>query len=260
MKPNELILAAAAILVPATEASAQVVGDYRVRVGIGAQVRPEFPGAEDSEVAPYPSFSFAKGDKPFSLGAPDDSLGIGLISSGGFSAGPAVALMSSRQNSDVGAPVGKVPWTFEAGAFVQQQIGDSFRLRGEVRRGVGGHGGLVGHIGVDYMARDADKWTFTIGPRVRFANGRYMREYFGVTPEAALATGLPTYRPDGGVKAVGMASGATYSLGGPLGLFSYVRYDRLVGDAKRSPIIRQLGSRNQWSAGVGLSYVFNLKI
>ena len=79
-------------------------------------------------------------------------------------------------------------------------------------------------------------------------------------PGTALATGLPAYRPDGGVRAIGAISGFTYSLGGPLGLFGYTRYDRLVGDAAKSPIVREYGSRNQWSAGLGVSYTFNLKI
>jgi outer membrane protein len=41
-------------------------------------------------------------------------------------------------------------------------------------------------------------------------------------------------------------------------LFGYARYERLVGDAARSPIIRALGSRNQLSGGVGLNYTFTI--
>ena len=98
----------------------------------------------------------------------------------------------------------------------------------------------------------------SIGPRLLFSDARYQRAYFGVTPAASLASGLPAYRPGGGVHAVALASGLTYALNNRWGLFGYARYERLVGDAARSPIIRELGSRNQLSGGIGLNYPFTI--
>ena len=57
---------------------------------------------------------------------------------------------------------------------------------------------------------------------------------------------------------VAVASGVTYALSNRWGLFGYARYERLVGDAAKSPIIRELGSRNQLSGGVGLNYTFTI--
>lgn len=253
-------VASAAILLTDAAACAQVVGTYRVRVGLGAQVEPAYPGADSTDIGIYPKFSVAKDDKPFSLGAPDDSLSIALVSSKGFSAGPVLAITSGRDPDEVGAPVGEVGRTVEVGAFAQHFLSDSFRIRAQARKGFGGHKGLVGSVGADYLARDADKWTVSIGPRLRFGDDKYMNAFFGVSPQAALAANIPTYDPGGGVRAVGAVTGFTYSLGGALGLFGYGRYDRLVGDAADSPIVRNYGSRDQFSAGLGLSYVFNLKI
>jgi outer membrane protein len=39
---------------------------------------------------------------------------------------------------------------------------------------------------------------------------------------------------------------------------AYARYERLVSDAGRSPLIRTYGSRDQISAGLALSYTFRL--
>jgi outer membrane protein len=61
------------------------------------------------------------------------------------------------------------------------------------------------------------------------------------------------------VHAVGLASGLSYQFNPRFGLFGYARYERLVGDAARSPIVRQYGSRNQMSAGLGLSYTFRVR-
>ena len=260
MKSLLALAGIAAAVLPIAEASAQLVGTFRVRPGVGVQIRPEYPGADKSEWAPYFNFSIARDDNPFRVGAPDDSFGIGLISSDGFSAGPIAAIEGSRKESDVGAPVGKVPTTFEAGAFVQHEFGESFRLRGEVRKGIGGHEGIVGSVGADHIWRDGDRYAVSVGPRLLFSNARYQRAYFGVSPEAALASGLEPHRPGGGLHAIAATSGMQYSLGGGWGLFGYARYERLVGDARKSPIVRELGSPNQFSAGIGLNRTFTIKL
>lgn len=260
MRHFSFLMAIAAIALPASQALAQPEGSYRVRAGLGAQIIPDFPGSDDTEWALYPQLSVAKGDELFAAGAPDDSFDLRLISSGGFAAGPVAKITSGRRDSKVGAPVGDVSTTIEAGAFVQQTLGESFRLRGEVRKGIGGHDGFVGNAGGDFIARDGDKYVFSVGPRVIFSDSRYQRTYFGVTPEAALASGLPVYRPDGGIHALALVSGIDYAIGGGWGLFGYARYERLVGDAKKSPIVREFGSPNQFSAGLGINRTFNLRL
>jgi outer membrane protein len=252
-----LLLAAAFLLVP-SPAAAQESDVLRVRLGLGAQIRPEFIGAKDREVAPLIDIDIARGTNPFRFEAPDDSFALPLFASGGFSAGPAANIESSRKDSDVGRPVGKVPTTFELGAFAQYEASESLRLRGELLKGIGGHEGLVGAVGGDYIWRDEDRYVVSVGPRLLFSDGRYQRAYFGLEPAAALASGLPAYRPDGGLHAVAVASGLSYQFSPRWGMFGFARAERLVGDAAKSPIVRELGSRNQLSAGLGLSYTFNI--
>lgn len=253
------LLACTAILVTATPAAAQDEDDFRVRVGLGGQIKPKFIGSDETQLLPLFDLDLARGDKPFPFEAPDDSFGIRLFSKGGFSLGPAANIQSKRKESDVGAPVGKVKTTIEVGGFAEYELSDSFRLRGDLRKGIGGHDGLVGSVGADYFWRDGDRYVFSIGPRVLASNARFQRAYFGVDSVAALASGLPAYRPDGGIYAVAAASGLSYQFNPRFGLFGYARYERLVGDAAKSPIIRELGSRNQLSGGLGLSYTFTVK-
>lgn len=253
------LLAVAATFAIATPALAQDREDLRVRVGLGGQLKPSFIGSDDHDVLPLVDVDIAKGDNPFPFESPDDAFGIRLIDKNGFAAGPVVNLQAKRKESDVGAPVGKVPFTVEVGGFAEYDLSDAFRLRAELRKGVGGHNGLIGSVGADYISRDADRYVFSIGPRVLFSNARFQREYFGVDSEHALASGLPAYKPDAGIHAVALASGLSYQFDQRFGLFGYARYERLVGDAADSPIIREYGSRNQLSGGLGLSYTFNVK-
>ena len=256
---KHILIAIAAVLPAWSAASAQDAEDLRVRVGLGAQVRPDFIGADTTEVAPLWRVNIAKGAEPFNFSAPDYSFGIPLISSGGFSAGPAGNIESGRKNSDLDVPVGKVKTTVEAGAFASYELRDSFYLRGEVLKGLGGHEGLVGTLGADKIWRDGDRYVFSVGPRLLFSDSRYQRAYFGVSPDAALASGLPAYRPSGGIHGVAAASGISYQFDPRWGVFGYGRYERLVGDAAKSPIVRELGSRNQLSGGLGLSYTFTIR-
>ena len=265
---KRLLIASAALLCPWSAAFAQDAPppetaksrDLRVRVGLGAKVQPEYIGADKLDVGPLFDLDFARGSDPFKFESPDDRFGIAVYSKNGFAFGPAASIQGSRKQKDVGAPVGTVKTTFELGAYAQYEAKDSFRIRGEMVKGLGGHDGLVGSVGIDKIWRDGDRYVFSVGPRVQLSDGRYQRAYFGVSPSAAVATGLPVYRPDGGVHAVGLSSGLSVQFSDRFGLFGFARYDRLVGDAAKSPIVREFGSRNQLSAGAGLNYTFNLRL
>lgn len=259
MPMKAAFLACAALLTVSTPAVAQDEDDYRVRIGLGGQIRPAYPGADEYDVRPLFDFDLARGTNPFPFEAPDDSFGIRLFSKGGFSVGPTLNIQGKRKESDVGAPVGKVSTTVEVGGFAEYQASESVRLRGEFRKGLGGHDGWVGLIGADRVWRDGDRYVFSIGPRVHVSDAKFQRAYFGVDSEAALASGLPMYRPKGGIYALGAASGLSYQFNPRFGLFGYARYERLIGDAAKSPIVRQYGSRDQLSGGIGLNYTFTVK-
>lgn len=229
------------------------------RIGLGAELKPEYPGADKLGLGPLVNVDIRRGDEEFEFEAADESFGFPLLSTGSFGFGPALNIEGSRRPSEVGAAVPKVSTTLEAGGFVQYELSPSFRLRSELRQGLGGHDGLVGNVGGDFIARDGDKYVFSIGPRLLFSNGRYHRAYFGVTPETAAATGLPAFRPGGGIYGVGATAGLLFQIGGPWGVYSYARYDRLLEDAKNSPITRRFGSANQLSGGLALTYTFRVR-
>ncbi|MEO7826634.1 MAG: MipA/OmpV family protein, partial [Allosphingosinicella sp.] len=228
----------------------------RIRVGLGAQLKPSYPGSDGYSLRPLVDVALSRGSKPFDFEAPDESFGPSLIKAGGLEIGPALNFEGRRTAKDVGAALDKVPFTFEAGAFAQYAFGPSFRVRTELRKGLGGHDGLIGQAGADYVARHGDDWLFSVGPRVTVSDGRYQRAYFGVTAPEALRTGLAAYRPGGGVQAVGATVGFLKQLTKRFGLYSYAKYDRLVGDAARSPVVRTYGSRDQLSGGLALTYTF----
>jgi len=235
---------------------AQPKEPLRVRVGAGAQIVPTFPGSRDTHVTPFPDFAIARGSKEFVFEAPDEPFGFTIVHAGGIEVGPSITFQGKRRRIDTGASMDEVGFSLEAGGFVQFWLAPRVRLRVEGRRGLSGHRAWVGSAGADYVVRDGDKYVFSIGPRVNLSDSKYQAAYFGVNAGEALRTGLPVYRPKGGVHSVGAIAGANYALAGRWGLVGYVRYDRLVGDAADSPFIASYGSRDQTSGGVGLTYTF----
>ncbi len=229
---------------------------FRTRVALGAQLVPSFPGSDEVSVRPLIDVSRARGETQFDFEAPDESFGFPLLRSGALAIGPAIGLEGSRGAEDVGAAVPKIGFTFELGAFIQYQLAERIRARVELRRGLGGHAGWIGIASADYVMRDKDDWLVSIGPRLTLADDRYQSAYFGIAPGDAAASGLPTFRAGGGLQAAGVAALYLRRLSPRWGLYTYGKYDRLLGDAGASPIVRQLGSRDQISGGMALSYTF----
>ena len=249
-------MAALALLVPQPSLAQEAEEPRRTRVGLGVQVVPSYPGSDSVNIRPLFEFGRARGDDFFEFEAPDESFGFPVLSAGRLAIGPAVNLQGSRTAEDVGADLPKVGFTVEAGAFAQFTVSDRVRLRGELRRGLGGHDGWIGSVGADFVTRRGDDWQLSAGPRLTFADDAYNDAYFSVAPEDSAASGLPAYSAGGGLQSAGVTVGYLRQFTRRWGIYSYAKYDRLVGDAADSPIVRQHGSRNQLSGGVALTYTF----
>lgn len=228
-------------------------------IGAGGQMLPKYPGADDYGLNPLVTGFLRREGAPIPFRTPDDGFGIGLLGHDSVvDFGPLLQFQGERDEADVGAAVGDVDFTVEAGAFVNFNISPNFRIRLEGQKGLGGHEGLVGALAADFAVRGGNDTLFTIGPRLRLNDDDYADAYFGVTPAVAAATGLPVYDPDGGIRAVGAIAGITHQISRNFGIYGYAGYDRLVGDAANSPIVRNFGSRDQFSAGLALFVSFSI--
>jgi outer membrane protein len=132
-----------------------------------------------------------------------------------------------------------------------------FRAVAAVRQGFGGHDGIVGEGGVDFVVEPVPPLTVSVGPRVSFASEDYMETYFGVDAAQSAASGLPVFDAEGGIKGVGVEAEWRYALTRRWALVGEAGYERLVSDAADSPIT-EVGSENQFSAALGLTYRFGL--
>ncbi|MFK4574434.1 outer membrane scaffolding protein for murein synthesis (MipA/OmpV family) [Bradyrhizobium ottawaense] len=102
--------------------------------------------------------------------------------------------------------------------------------------------------------------TISAGPRFTWKSTKATAPYFGVDAAQALASGLPSYNARGGAHSVGFGSQVSYRINPQWEVHAYVEYEKLLGDAADSPLVKLRGSSNQTTVGLGASYSFDFRI
>lgn len=241
-------------------ASPQPASDgWIVTVAGNVLAAPRFPGSNRYSIFGYPTVDFRRMGEPARFSAPDEGPSFPLIATPSFQFGPTVRYRAGRYFGDDRKSLfglRDVKWSLEPGLFAEYWFGDILRARGELRYGVHGYDGFVGNLALDWVQRYG-RFTLSAGPRLAFGDTAFTRAYFGVTPiEAALNGRVAPYKPSGGVTSLGALGTVSYAWSEQWATTVFAGYDRLVSDAGRSPIARNLGSRDQFTVGAGLSYSF----
>lgn len=229
--------------------------DFVFVLGIGGIVVPEFDGADDYELRPRPIISVEYLSIP-GLGAFGGKDGRGL------SIGPSFGYVGERDASDFDGLAGldDVDATYEAGIKASYEW-DYAEVYGAVRYAFGGADGIVGEVGANLIARPTERIVLKAGPTASFASSDYMDAYFGVTTSEAFNSDgrLSAYDSDGGFKSVGVAASARYEIFTDWFVNADASYERIVGEAKDSPIVKA-GSADQFTFGLGVSKRFSLDL
>lgn len=222
----------------------------------GVSLAPEYFGADSTRIGPGGGFGFG-GVRlgRVALGDPDAprlfAPGTGLRGSFRY--------IPRRAGKNELAGLEDVKASLELGLGLHHTA-ESWQVFADLRYGAIGHKGIAGELGANAIYRGSGGLVLHGGPRASFGNARFARSYFGITAaEAAVAPNFPAaYRPSGGMHALGLEVGAYQPLNDHWGVSATLRYDRLRGDAARAPIVQQ-GSRDQFSASIGLTRHFNFR-
>ncbi|MFC3135094.1 MipA/OmpV family protein [Microbaculum marinum] len=227
--------------------------DLSLRIGIGGLVQPDYEGSDDYEIAPWPIVSLEYLRLP----------GLGEFGGRtvGFSIGPSFGFVGERDQFSDPALIGlgNVDAAFELGLKAAYEV-DHWGAYAALRQGFGGHEGLVGEAALYGVWRPVDQFVLRVGPDVSYATSEYFDTYFSVTPTQSFLSGLPVYNAGSGFKSVGIQGLAVYSLTEKVDLHFRAGYDRLVSGAADSPIVTTAGSRDQFTAGMGISYRIDLDL
>jgi MipA family protein len=254
MTLSRLSVLAVALLALPSLAFAQSKSDrqYVLDLGAGVMAQPRYPGSDETIFVPYPLIAVSKFFLP-GYGQIDES-----NSTRRLSIYPSFNYIGKRNSSDSNELEGlkDVDWALEAGIGISYRY-DWIRGFAEVRQGFNGYSGQVAQFGIDLIGNPSEDLELRFGPRAGWGSANYMDTYFGISGSEAAASPLydKAYKADAGFNTVGLAGSASYSLSDDWKLHALVGWDRLVGDAGNSPIVKE-GSENQYYAGAGLTYRF----
>ncbi|MDQ0011549.1 outer membrane scaffolding protein for murein synthesis (MipA/OmpV family) [Luteibacter jiangsuensis] len=264
-----------ALFVTTTPAWAQTApqstqeGDWNVVAGLGVLRTPIFPGASKSQIRPAPYLSIDYGDRFFVRGP---VVGVNLFRFGQndrFRLGVMTRITPEAEwdESDDRAlhGLGKISGGIDAGVFgsyrTESWFAELAATRGAVLRKEHGESSTRGsgtavQLGFGYTMRLASHLRWMTQVSTQWADATRTRTYFGVSQAQSLATELQPYRPSAGITSYGVTTTLNYAFGKRWTLTGLVKYERLTGDAKSSPIVTANGRTNQVSTGVFLGYQF----
>src|SRR5205085_12179368 len=101
-------------------------------------------------------------------------------------------------------------------------------------------------------------WVLSAGPRLTWADDEFTRTYFDISPvEAARSPfGIHPFAAGGSFWYPGVLASAEYHVSRYWSVTAVGQYRRLTGDAADSPVVADLGSRDQYGVSLSVTYAF----
>lgn len=264
------LVAAAVLLATAVPATSEeggglfgwVSGDWYLKIGATGMVAPDFEGGKDYLFTASPIISLGKVGPEARFTSRNDGISFSLYDTGAVRAGIAGKLIFGRDDDDADALKGLDPVRFggELGGFAEVYPTDWLRVRGEVRHGIRSHDGVVADVAADAFYDVTDTVRISAGPRVSFASAAYFDAYYGVDAEEAAESGLREYDPSGGIKSAGIGGAIDWKVTDRVTTNFFAEYERLLGPAEDSSLVRERGSTDQFTVGVSATYRFDFSL
>ncbi|WP_347266467.1 MipA/OmpV family protein [Paracoccus sp. (in: a-proteobacteria)] len=236
------LISALVLALPAAAQTSSPFGGFSVDAGVGASFSPEYMGAEDHDASPW--LILRNGDSDRDL-------------KDGFSISPSGNVIGKRDADDFDLLRGMedIGYAGELGARLSWRAGPTTSY-GTLRKGFGGHSGVVGEVGAKYRFEYNDRLTFWTGAELGLGDDEFTGTYFGVTGEESRASGLRAHDPDGGAYIARFNVEARYEFMPDTAIMGRISYGRLLGDAGDSPVVE---SRDQPSVSIGLTRRLNFR-
>jgi MipA family protein len=233
--------------------------DISGSVGGIALIQPIYEGSDEYEVDPLPLIDISIGKMGF-LDS-DRGLGIYLVKHRALEFGGSLGYYESRREEDTDKLNGftQIDGGIDGRIFAKLKLG-GYALSLNVRNDLSGnHDGTLFKIGAGYSFKPLAFANWDITLSTTFADDNYMNTYFSATQAqlnvSGLTSGVP-FTAKGGWKDVAINSNLSVELGRHWHSKWFMGYKQLTKDAAFSPLVREIGSDEQFHFGIGLAYKF----
>ncbi len=244
------------ILAGAAHAEPVTFFGYILNASISGQYAPSYEGGKHYTGFPGGSVAITKPWEFDAFSAPDDAASFGLINTKHFQFGAALSVRENRGNDDELQGMRSIGWAFQGGGFMNIWPTRYMRIHVEGLKGLTAESGIVVNSGIDFVAHPK-KWNLSVGPRYSWGDDHFNGTYFGVTQAEAVASPFITnpFHARAGSHFAGVEAMAEYKWQPRWRLTLNANYNRLLGDDANSPLVRQIGTPNQFGVGAGLRFM-----
>ena len=255
-------------------------GSRDMYVGLGALSAPRYEGADNRKVSALPLLQVQWSHGLFISGM---SAGMHLSERPTVEYGPLLSVHARRDESGSGGEVGRFegsallptvgaePFSrrsgnplagmdeigprLQVGGFFNVYLAPQWRLTSSLVYGAGvERDGVQMQLGAQRLAaRIAPHHTLSFNAGATVVNRAYNQSYFGVSPAQARSSGNAVHAPDSGLKDLRIGVRWNWELTPSWMLTSNVQALRLMGDARRSPLVER---PNHLTVSTALAYRF----
>jgi outer membrane scaffolding protein for murein synthesis (MipA/OmpV family) len=228
-----------------------------ITAGLGIATAPDYEGSDDYDILPLPMLTVKWDDHRYIkwVGTKGQA---NLISSETWKGGVVLEFIGERDDVD-DRPVDRmedVDTSLMTGGFLGYHF-NAWNVSVEAMMDIiDGNDGSIIRLNGGYKIPVDDVWHVSLGAFTTWANDDYMEAYFEVDALDSARSGLKIFNADSGFKDIGGSVTVSYIQWDPWGVMGLLRYARLVGDAKDSPVTDDRGSANQFVVGILGTYNF----
>lgn len=232
----------------------KVEKDWRLSVGGGLMIGPEYVGSTDTSVTPLPLIDYRYQDWFFA--STRDGIGVQYNINKHTAFGV-------RGNYDFGREeksgtrlqgMGDIDGTPTVGAFAEFKAG-YWKVKATIDADATGtgHEGYSGDFDLSWGTRFGPGATLTITGGISYMDDSYAQSFFGVTPTQSAASGNAVTTPGFGMKDIHGSVTTTYPLTERVMGIASLGYTNLNGDSQDSPITEE---DSYFTTLIGASYSF----
>lgn len=228
--------------------------DFKIFLGAGAFVTPDYLGSDESELALSPDVEVTWQDRFFLSSR--DGLGVYMMNSPGILFGVGLSPEWGRDedsNSRL-TGLGDVDPGINVNIFADVPVRPFILHAGVQQEFAGGHGGTLINGAVSYTQPVTDQLAFTLTPSTTWASKEYLRSYYGVNAAQSSASGYAV-NPinEDGFRDVSLGGKINYAVTPNWNVYGAATWMHLMGDAADSAITRD---EDQFFFGAGLGWRF----
>ncbi|WP_176723301.1 MipA/OmpV family protein [Roseivirga misakiensis] len=240
--------------------------EWSYSVGVGMAVVPSYLGDNSYQAVMFPNFTATYADK-FSAslleGLRYNAIEFGAwrmgamlkFNIGRFEDGTLPGRIIGENTSDL-TGLGDIDFSLEPGVYIQFNQGSVVSIF-NMRKGVGGHSGLLAEFSTQYVEVFqvfGKSIQYGVGPMARMTNSAYNKTFFGINQAQSQESNIGVYRPTSSALSIGLNGSLAIPVSNRVSTSLYFNYSRLGDPIAKSNLVKRFGSRHQMATGIVFNY------